>query len=81
MIFGYVAAVLTGFLLTAIPNWTGRLPLQGTPLLVLVMGVAPATAVGTDLLYASLTKMGGAWAHGRRKNIDWRLCGLLAPVA
>ncbi len=49
-----------------------------TPLLVLVMGVAPATAVGTDLLYASLTKIGGAWAHGRRNNIDWRICGLLA---
>ena len=49
-----------------------------TPLLVLVMGVAPATAVGTDLLYASLTKVGGAWAHGRRSNIDWRICGLLA---
>lgn len=49
-----------------------------TPLLVLLMGVAPATAVGTDLLYASITKMGGAWAHGRRKNIDWRICGLLA---
>ena len=49
-----------------------------TPLLVLVMGVAPATAVGTDLLYASLTKVGGAWAHGRRNNIDWRICGLLA---
>ena len=37
MLFGYVAAVLTGFLLTAIPNWTGRLPLQGTPLLVLLI--------------------------------------------
>ena len=49
-----------------------------TPLLVLVMGVAPATAVGTDLLYASLTKIGGAWAHGRRNNIDWRICRLLA---
>jgi len=49
-----------------------------TPLLVLLMGVAPATAVGTDLLYASITKMGGALAHGRRKNIDWRICGLLA---
>ncbi len=36
MLFGYVAAVITGFLLTAIPNWTGRLPLQGAPLLVLV---------------------------------------------
>jgi len=36
MLFGYIAAVVTGFLLTAVPNWTGRLPLQGTPLLVLV---------------------------------------------
>ena len=34
-LFGYVSAVLTGFLLTAIPNWTGRLPLQGRPLLAL----------------------------------------------
>ncbi len=36
MMFGYIAAVVTGFLLTAIPNWTGRLPIQGTPLLLLV---------------------------------------------
>jgi uncharacterized protein involved in response to NO len=36
MLFGYVAAVVGGFLLTAIPNWTGRLPLQGFPLAVLV---------------------------------------------
>jgi len=32
MLYGYVPAVLTGFLLTAIPNWTGRLPIQGMPL-------------------------------------------------
>ncbi|MCH8082470.1 MAG: NnrS family protein [Proteobacteria bacterium] len=37
MIFGYLAAVLTGFLLTAIPNWTGRLPIMGAPLLGLVL--------------------------------------------
>ncbi|MGH6769955.1 MAG: NnrS family protein [Xanthobacteraceae bacterium] len=37
MVFGYLTAVLTGFLLTAIPNWTGRLPLQGPPLLALVL--------------------------------------------
>jgi uncharacterized protein involved in response to NO len=37
MLYGYLAAVVTGFLLTAIPNWTGRLPIQGTPLLVLVL--------------------------------------------
>lgn len=36
MLYGYLPAVVTGFLLTAIPNWTGRLPLQGMPLLVLV---------------------------------------------
>lgn len=37
MLFGYQAAAIAGFLLTAIPNWTGRLPVQGTPLLVLVL--------------------------------------------
>lgn len=37
MLFGYQAAAIGGFLLTAIPNWTGRLPVQGTPLLVLVV--------------------------------------------
>jgi len=36
-LFGYISAVLTGFLLTAIPNWTGRLPLQGGPLLALFL--------------------------------------------
>lgn len=35
MIFGYVGAVLAGFLLTAIPNWTGRLPIRGRPLMLL----------------------------------------------
>ncbi|MGZ5874009.1 MAG: NnrS family protein [Bradyrhizobium sp.] len=36
MLFGYLPAVITGFLFTAIPNWTGRLPLQGRPLMGLV---------------------------------------------
>jgi len=49
-----------------------------TPLLVLVLGVAPVTAVGTDLLFASLTKTGGAWAHARRGNVDWKIVGWLA---
>lgn len=35
MLFGYVAAVVAGFLLTAIPNWTGRLPIKGIPLAAL----------------------------------------------
>jgi uncharacterized protein involved in response to NO len=37
MLYGYFPAVITGFLFTAIPNWTGRLPIQGRPLLVLVI--------------------------------------------
>jgi uncharacterized protein involved in response to NO len=36
MLFGYLAAALAGFLLTAVPNWTGRMPLQGAPLAGLV---------------------------------------------
>lgn len=36
MLFGFVGAVITGFLLTAIPNWTGRLPIAGVPLALLV---------------------------------------------
>ena len=35
MLYGYVAAAIAGFLLTAIPNWTGRMPLHGMPLLAL----------------------------------------------
>jgi|BEDMetMinimDraft_2_1075160.scaffolds.fasta_scaffold06014_2 uncharacterized protein involved in response to NO len=37
MIFGYGAAALAGFLLTAVPNWTGQMPLTGAPLFVLVL--------------------------------------------
>jgi uncharacterized protein involved in response to NO len=37
MLYGYLPAVITGFLFTAIPNWTGRLPIQGKPLLALVL--------------------------------------------
>ena len=37
MVFGFAAATVAGFLLTAIPNWTGRMPLQGGPLAALVL--------------------------------------------
>jgi uncharacterized protein involved in response to NO len=37
MVFGFAAATVAGFLLTAIPNWTGRMPLQGAPLAILVL--------------------------------------------
>lgn len=70
---------LSGFLVGFIVGITG---VGGgslmTPLLVLAFGVAPATAVGTDLLYAALTKLGGSWAHSRRGSVDWKLVRLLA---
>jgi hypothetical protein len=49
-----------------------------TPLLVLFFGVSPATAVGTDLLYASITKAVGGWVHGRNGTVDWKIVGLLS---
>ncbi|MDO9191037.1 MAG: sulfite exporter TauE/SafE family protein [Sulfurimicrobium sp.] len=49
-----------------------------TPLLVLFFGVAPSVAVGTDLLYAAITKLGGVWVHGRRGSVEWKIAGLLA---
>src|SRR5262245_32530767 len=67
LVYGYVPAVVAGFLLTAVPNWTGRLPVTGTPLLLLVtlwvsgrlsiflsgrIGMAGAAAV--DLLFLAV---------------------------
>jgi len=49
-----------------------------TPLLVLIFGISPATAVGTDLLYAALTKCGGTVAHGRKGHVDWLIVTRLA---
>lgn len=49
-----------------------------TPLLVLFFGVSPATAVGTDLLYASITKSLGGWVHSRNGSVDWKVVGLLS---
>jgi len=47
MLYGYLPAIITGFLLTAIPNWTGRLPLQGKPLAVLLaVWIAGRVAIG-----------------------------------
>lgn len=73
------AQVLSGFFVGAVVGITG---VGGgslmTPLLVLLFGVAPATAVGTDLLYAAITKSGGTFVHARRGSVDWRIVGLLA---
>lgn len=74
--FSYSAA---GFAVGAIVGLTG---VGGgslmTPLLVLGFGVPAVTAVGTDLLYAGITKAGGAASHGLKKQVDWRVAGLLA---
>jgi uncharacterized protein involved in response to NO len=57
MLFGYVAAAVAGFLLTAIPNWTGRLPVTGWPLAALA---ALWLAGRLALLFSA--KIGGVWA-------------------
>jgi hypothetical protein len=49
-----------------------------TPLLILLFHVHPATAVGTDLIYASVTKTGGSLVHGINRTIDWRIVTRLA---
>ncbi len=49
-----------------------------TPILVLLFGIHPATAVGTDLLYASATKSVGTLVHGMNKTVDWRIVRRLA---
>jgi uncharacterized protein len=49
-----------------------------TPLLVLLFGFHPVTAVGTDLLYASVTKTVGTAVHGSRRTVDWRMVAGLA---
>ncbi len=49
-----------------------------TPLLVVLFNFSPAVAVGTDLLFAAITKMGGVWVHSRRGTIEWKVVGLLA---
>jgi hypothetical protein len=69
----------SGFAVGALVGFTG---VGGgslmTPLLVLLFGIHPATAVGTDLLYAGLTKICGSAVHGFNDAIDWRVVRRLA---
>jgi uncharacterized protein len=71
--------VLSGFAVGFLVGMTG---VGGgslmTPLLILLFHVHPSTAVGTDLLYASVTKTGGSLVHGFNKTIDWRIVIRLA---
>jgi uncharacterized membrane protein YfcA len=71
--------MLSGFLVGLLVGQTG---MGGgslmTPILVLLFGVHPATAVGTDLLYASATKTAGTLVHGLNRTVDWRIVTRLA---
>ena len=49
-----------------------------TPILVMLFGIAPGLAVGTDLLFASITKFFGAAMHGRHGTIEWLVVRRLA---
>lgn len=49
-----------------------------TPLLILYYGIAPTVAVGTDLLYASISKAFAVVLHGRNGSVDWRIVGWLS---
>jgi len=70
---------LSGLAVGAIVGFTG---VGGgslmTPLLVLLFNVHPATAVGTDLLYAAATKSVGTAVHGKAKSVDWQIVRRLA---
>ena len=92
MLFGYLAAVMTGFLLTAIPNWTGRLPLQGNQLIALVViwlvgriavafsaEIGWATAMAVDCGFIVLVVAAAAREIVAGKN--WRNLKVLIPVS
>jgi uncharacterized membrane protein YfcA len=49
-----------------------------TPVLILLFGMHPAVAVGTDLLHAAVTKTAGSLVHGFNRTIDWRVVRRLA---
>jgi uncharacterized protein len=68
-----VAGLLVGFIVGMTGVGGGSLM---TPIL-LWFGINPATAVGTDLLYAAITKSGGIFVHQKNKNIDWSITGWL----
>ena len=91
MLFGYVPAALAGFLFTAIPNWTGRLPKQGWPLaalLALWMAGRLAVAGAGGLRAPAVLAVDGAFLVALTAVIaveivagrNWRNLKVLAPV-
>lgn len=92
LIFGYAAAVVCGFLFTAIPNWTGRFPVRGWPLLALIViwafgrlamlsadAIGIATAAAIDILF--LVTVIGVAAREIIAGSNWRNLRVLMLVA
>lgn len=92
MLFGFVMAAIAGFLLTAIPNWTGRLPVSGGPLALLaglwLLGrivclvsalVPPWLAVAADLSFP--VALAAVVAREIVAGRNWRNLPMVAPVA
>lgn len=76
MEYGYIiAGFVVGFLVGLTGVGGGSLM---TPILLLLFHIKPAVAIGTDLLFASVTKSVGIFAHGKLGNIDWKIVKLLA---
>lgn len=91
LIYGYVPAIVAGFLMTAVPNWTGRLPIVGGPLVALfslwvlgrvgVMGSAllpPVIAAAFDLSF--LTALGVVIGREIVAGKNWRNLKVLMAV-
>jgi uncharacterized membrane protein YfcA len=70
-LFGFLVGLLVG-----LTGMGGGVVM--TPLLMLGLGLPPTTAVGTDLAYAALTKLAGAWQHWRQRTVDFRVVRDLA---
>ncbi len=70
-----ISGLLVGFLVGLTGVGGGSLM---TPILVFIFGYAPKAAVGTDLLFAAITKSGGVLVHhGKHRSVDWKIVGLL----
>ena len=95
MLFGFAPAVLAGFLLTAVPNWTGRLPVSGAPLVGLLsiwllgriamlatatLGVLPAVAIDASFLLSLLFICAREVIAGRKWK-DLKVIGGLAALS
>jgi uncharacterized membrane protein YfcA len=69
-----VAGLVVGFIVGLTGVGGGSLM---TPIL-LWFKISPTTAVGTDLLYAAITKLGGVYVHNKKRNINWVITGWLS---